>query len=117
MKTLTLLWTFLLALQSNRSAEFSILHSPALIPKFPQSPQALTCFHTLVRIVDVGYSYEPICVAIALKLLPVFTQKQCQNVYSTDYYFFVAIALRLLPVFTHIYLLRESEWGSKVEKI
>jgi len=68
----TLLWTSLLAMQSNRSAEFSILHSPALIPKFPQSPsgsylfshlalrlgmiigvqicrnrpQALTCFHT-----------------------------------------------------------------------
>ena len=79
MKTLTLRWTFLLALQSNRSAEFSILHSPALIPKFPQSPQALTCFHTLVRIVDVGYSYEPICVAIALKLLPVFTQSSVES--------------------------------------
>ena len=69
----TLQWTFLLAMQSNRSAEFFILDSPALIPKFPQSPsssylfshfeydafdttyfacssfnrpQALTCFHT-----------------------------------------------------------------------
>jgi len=40
----TLRWTFLLALQSNRSAEFSILHSPALIPKFPQSPSGSYLF-------------------------------------------------------------------------
>ena len=69
----TLRWTFLLALQSNRSAEFPILHSPALIPQFPQSPSSSYLFshlecddHSLSR-------WNPERVAIALKLLPVFT--------------------------------------------
>jgi len=58
----------------SRSAEFFILHSPALIPQFPQSPSSSYLFsHRLnvkelpIRLGYLGY------VAIALKLLPVFT--------------------------------------------
>ena len=69
----TLRWTFLLAMQSNRSAEFSILHSPALIPKFPQSLSGSYLFsHKKIKN-EVGIMLYSI-VAIALKLLPVFTQ-------------------------------------------
>ena len=48
MKTLTLLWTFLLAMQSNRSAEFLFCILQPSFPNFRNRPQALTCFHTLV---------------------------------------------------------------------
>ena len=61
-------------MQSNRSAEFFILHSPALIPKFPQSPSSSYLFsHN-----DLSYHFFSVVlsafVAIALRLLPVFTQ-------------------------------------------
>jgi len=77
MKTLTLLWTFLLALQSNQSAKFSILHSPALIPKFPQSPSGSYLFsHKEIKEIQTWIFKNPFSVAIALKLLPVFTRKE-----------------------------------------
>ena len=110
----TLLWTFLLALQSNRGAEFSILHSPALIPKFPQSPSSSYLFshgksgyevfignrkiyefqspsgsylfsHGEAR-EEVPINNGPQTVSIALKLLPVFTQSISIEVsYLLDY--------------------------------
>jgi len=109
MKTLTLLWTFLLALQSNRSAEFSILHSPALIPKFPQSPSSSYLFSHLSFVHypvvhAIGYRGKIVNVekvSIALKLLPVFTLfffRKFNGLLSLVLK--VAIALRLLPVFT-----------------
>ena len=86
MKTLTLLWTFLLALQSNRSAEFSILHSPALIPKFPQSPSSSYLFSHGEAREEVPINNGPQTVSIALKLLPVFTQSISIEVsYLLDY--------------------------------
>ena len=112
MKTLTLLWTFLLALQSDRSAEFSILHSPALIPKFPQSPSSSYLFSHLSFVHypvvhAIGYRGKIVNVekvSIALKLLPVFTRgkieyKVGQIVKLTR----VSIALKLLPVFTRVH--------------
>ena len=105
MKTLTLLWTFLLAMQSNRSAEFPILHSPALIPKFPQSPSGSYLFSHCpkqdLRLVPRDLDFNP-DVAIALRLLPVFTRSK--NVERKTIHAVsgnkVAIALKLLPVFT-----------------
>ena len=165
MKTLTLLWTFLLALQSNRSAEFSILHSPALIPKFPQSPSSSylfshfdfsSCGNEGVLLLYMSQSPSSsylfshietpegrakraeIKVAIALKLLPVFTLKfdmlriatiaefssrnrpqalTCFHTISScsgsasenSYRRIVAIALKLLPVFTQfLFLMQET---------
>ena len=102
----TLQWAFLLAMQSNRSAEFFILDSPALIPKFPQSPSGSYLFSHLRYMVSWNYDWERE-VSIALKLLPVFTLR-VGIVVLYDESKKVSIALRLLPVFTQLLLLMQK---------
>ena len=107
----TLRWTLLLALQSNRSAEFFILHSPALIPKFPQSPSGSYLFSHDYYLRNYQKSYQCyIIVAIALKLLPVFTQKIAlwETLEDLKEIQKVAIALKLLPVFTQFLFLMQK---------
>jgi len=105
----TLRWTFLLALQSNRSAEFFILHSPALIPKFPQSPSSSYLFsHAPKTTSSVNIDSHAKYMSQSPSGSYLFSHWSSKSDWEVWISLSVSIALKLLPVFTQLLFLMQK---------